>query len=505
MIRSTLLLFIFFANAYSICSQTLPSFITDSLDNYIETALEQWNAPGVGVAIVKDGKVVHAKGYGYSNLEKQTIVDQNTLFQIGSTSKAFTSATIALMEDRGVCSLEDRVKQWYTNFDLLDEYRENNATVLDLLAHRLGYYPWTGEFFMFDSDLSENDIVSRFSKLPSTEGFRYDFNYCNIGYYFAGQCLEGMTNKDFPQVLRDELFNPLGMNRTTATPSDIGESSNACTGYSMYDKQSTAIPYASFDWITPAGGICSSADDMSKWMLELLNAFKDSATVLNSDIMYRVTTPITPLGMTDGSYHKSHFQMYGLGWVVEDYESVANFWHAGGIHGFTAQISIIPELDLGVVVLHNSDNGYLPAGIKLDIINAFFDLPFENELERFYQMNEEDDIAIQEYLSTMEDSVQNYASQAPDLKQFVGIYSDSIYGNADIIYHQKKLTLRFEHHPELFGTLEMIADNRIFCMFNSPTYGVAFLDVDRENELPTSFTISFEEGVDSRTYHFVKQ
>lgn len=314
-----------------------------------------------------------------------------------------------------------------------------------------------------------------------------------------------MTNKDFPQVLRDELFNPLGMNRTTATPSDIGESSNACTGYSMYDKQSTAIPYASFDWITPAGGICSSADDMSKWMLELLNAFKDSATVLNSDIMYRVTTPITPLGMTDGSYHKSHFQMYGLGWVVEDYESVANFWHAGGIHGFTAQISIIPELDLGVVVLHNSDNGYLPAGIKLDIINAFFDLPFENELERFYQMNEEDDIAIQEYLSTMEDSVQNYASQAPDLKQFVGIYSDSIYGNADIIYHQKKLTLRFEHHPELFGTLEMIADNRIFCMFNSPTYGVAFLDVDRENELPTSFTISFEEGVDSRTYHFVKQ
>lgn len=493
------------AQAFSVSAQTVPQFITDSLDNYIESALEKWKVPGVAIAIVKDGKIILTKGYGFRDIEKKTKVDENTLFQIGSTSKAFTSATIALLENRGICTLEDPVKKWFKEFNLLDDYREENATLLDLLGHRLGYYFWTGEFFMFDSDLSENEILERFSQLPATEPFRYDFNYCNIGYYFAGRCLEAMTRKDFSQVMKDEIFTPLQMNNTTATPSDISKSKNACRGHHLLYNQATAVPYASFDWISPAGGICSNATDMSKWLLELLNAFKDSAAVLNSDIMYRVTTPLTTRGMSDGSFHKNHFLMYGLGWNVEDYESVANFWHAGGIHGFSTQLSIIPELDLGVMVLTNSDNGLFPSGIKLDIMNAFLGLPFENIDADFYKMNEENNEAIKAYLSAKQDTIRAYFSSENNMSQYVGVYSDSIYGNAEIIYHQKKLTLQFEHHPDLSGSLELVTDNRMFCTFNSPTYGVAFIRIDKEENLPLSFSITFEESVDSYTYHFIKQ
>lgn len=505
MTRIIVLIVILLTSTLSLSAQTLPSFIADSLDAYIETSLKKWNVPGVGVAIVKDGKVVLAKGYGYSNIEKQSKVDENTLFQIGSTSKAFTSATIALMEDRGICSLEDPVKQWYKNFNLQDEYRENNATLLDLLGHRLGYYPWKGEFFMIDSDLSEKEITDRFAKLPATEGFRYGFNYCNIGYYFAGQCLEAMTQKEFPQILKDEIFTPLGMSNTFAVPSDITQSDNACTGYNLLYNQATAVRYANFDWITPAGGICSNAADMSKWLLELLNAFKDSATVLNSDIMYRVTTPLMTIDMFDGSYHKNHFLMYGLGWSVEDYESVANFWHSGGIHGFSTQISILPELDLGVIVMTNSDNGLFSSALKLDIMNAFFDLPFENVAEDFYQMNKDNNVAIKNYLSAKEDTIQAFASHKIDWKSYTGIYTDSIYGKAEIKYDKKKATIHFEHHPDLSGTLNFVADDRMFCTFNCPTYGVAFINILENDDQPLSFSITFEESVDSYTYTFRKE
>ncbi|MGN6166124.1 MAG: serine hydrolase domain-containing protein, partial [Flavisolibacter sp.] len=204
-------LLVFVQIAYA---QELPSFVKDSLDGYVQKALADWKVPGAAVCIVKDGKVVVMKGYGVKEIGTNDKVDENTLFMIGSNTKAFTATALAMLDADKKLSLDDKVQKWLPDFKLYDPWVAKEATVRDLLCHRLGFETFQGDFMYFDSDLSLAEVREKFAELKPMYGFRSRWGYTNAAFMTAGEIIPKATNKTWAQFVKDSLFIPLQMNRS---------------------------------------------------------------------------------------------------------------------------------------------------------------------------------------------------------------------------------------------------------------------------------------------------
>src|SRR5687768_2414849 len=222
--------FLLFAAACFLVSTSqnnIPSFIKDSLDSYVEKALKEWQIPGVAVCVVKDGKVVVMKGYGIKELGSNEKVDGNTLFMIGSNTKAFTATALALLqsnlpEDRaGKLSLDDKVQKWLPTFRLHDPWVTKEANLRDLLCHRLGFETFQGDFTFFDTDLTTQQVREKWAKVEPLHSFRGQWGYTNAAFMTAGEVIPKASGKTWAAYLQEKIFQPLGMTRTLALSKDI--------------------------------------------------------------------------------------------------------------------------------------------------------------------------------------------------------------------------------------------------------------------------------------------
>jgi len=220
--KNSLLLILFFTTV-TIHSQeiSLPSFVKDSIDIYVNRALMEWKIPGVSICIVKDGKVALIKGYGVKEVGTNDKVDENTLFMIGSNSKAFTATALALLEAEKKLSLDDKVQKWLPDFKLYDPWVAKEAVISDLLCHRLGFETFQGDFMFFDTDLSTAEMRDRFGKLKPLYGFRSKWGYTNAAFLTAGEIIPKVTGKSWAEFLKEKIFLPLKMNNTLALSKEI--------------------------------------------------------------------------------------------------------------------------------------------------------------------------------------------------------------------------------------------------------------------------------------------
>ena len=480
-----------------------PAFVTDSLAIYMQREMAAWNIPGAAVAIVKDGKVVVSQGYGVKEQGKNEAVNDETLFQIASCSKAFTATAIAMLHLEKKLSLDDSVVKFIPGFRLYETYTTNNCTVRDLLCHRIGLQTFQGDFVNWGSNLTRTEIVAQLAKNKPVFGFRATYGYCNMGFAAAGEVILAASGMTWDKFVHDKFFVPLRMSRSSTTYEELLADKNKCTGHSYWQGKNITIPYDNINNLGPAGSINSCVKDLSNWLLCQLDSGRMDGTQVIPFAALQETrkSQIALPARTKGS----HLASYCLGWQTMDYNGVQPYWHNGGTSGFVTTVCFIPELNLGIVVLTNTDQNNLYNNLRMQIIDAYLKLPYKNysqlSLVPFLKGRAEDDKQIADWSAKVAKKI----TLPVAAKSFAGTYLNPVYGKMIIVEQKGKLTCLFEHHPKMFGTLEYMGDSTFLCTYSSVLWGIKEAPFKISNGKVTSITMSVADFVDYMPYEFIKQ
>jgi CubicO group peptidase (beta-lactamase class C family) len=363
-----------------------------------------------------------------------------------------------------------------------------------------------GDFMYWTSALTRDEVIEKFGKLTPLYGFRSKWGYTNAGFAIAGECIQNISNDSWESNVKKRIFDPLEMNRTKALSTEISLQQNIAAAHTVIFDTLKLIPYPLIDNIAPAGSISSSASDMSHWLICQLDSGKyNGKKVIPFSVIQETRKPKSIIGIANPIFNHGHFNLYGLGWQLTDYEGREVVSHTGGVNGFVTSVTLLPEEKLGIVVLTNSDQNYFYEAIKWEILDSYLNLPYRNYSKLylgFFKRNSQREIST---YKAQRDTVALHNKPAIELKNFVGHYIHPVYGYLNLTLIENKLKLTLEHHPNLTGTLEYLSGNRFLCTYNDPTFGVKVLPFKVENNQIKSLKLYVADFVDFTEYEFVKQ
>jgi len=332
----------------------------EGFDAYVQKAVKDWDATGLAIAVVKDGELVFAKGYGVRDLDAGGAVDEHTRFAIGSTTKAMTAAALGMLVDEGKLSWDDPVMKHLPWFELKDPWVTRQITIRDLLTHRAGL--GNADFLWYERDAGRRAILEKLALVEPAYSMRSSFIYQNLMYATAGEVVAAVSGMPWKEFVRTRIFQPIGMNETVPVISETEGRPNVARPHDRVDGRTVRIENASVDPIAPAGAVWSSVYDMSRWERFLLaggvtedgNRLLEASTV---DALFAPETMVTPSQFypTAGLTHP-HWTTYGFGWFQEDYRGEKVDFHTGSIDGMVAIAGLIRDRNLGVYVLANRDH-----------------------------------------------------------------------------------------------------------------------------------------------------
>lgn len=456
------------------------------LDAYVHDAMTQWKVPGLAVAVVKDGEVVLARGYGVRELGKPERVDADTLFDIGSNTKAFTAAALGTLVSAGKLKWDDRVVGRVPGFRLDSPYVTEEITLRDLLSHRSGYcdpFP-----MWYTSDDTTANIIDRLQYQEATFGFRAHFCYDNAMYMVASQFVPAVTGESWDRYVAAQLFAPLGMTRTVSTAAAVAAASDVARPHGEVDGKVQVIqPYwaNNMDVFGPVGGINSSASDMSHWLLMLLaDGRYHGNKVLDSSIIRDMETPQSLIqsdsdleGWLHAQTPDTQFYTYGLGFFLQDYEGHKLVWHAGDIDGMASALALVPDEHLAVVALSNMNENRAPEGVVFEVLQSYLGLPHRDvsaALHAYIQKEEARSAAASRKLAAAGRAGSNPSRPLAD---YAGSYSDPFYGTARIALEGGHLVLHLGN-PMFVGDLDGWNGNTFRVRWQYHFYGKTYVTFD---------------------------
>ena len=424
-------------------------------DEYVNKSLKDWEVPGVGIAIVKGDKVVLAKGYGVRKLGDPTPVDERTIFAIGSSSKAFTAAALAMLVDEGKIKWDDPVTKHLPGFELYDPYASKEMTVRDLLCHRSGLE--RGDLMWYGSEYGRDEIIRRARFLRPSWSFRSQFGYQNIMYLTAGQIIPAVTGKSWDDFIKDRFFKPLGMAASSTSVNDLKSSNNVSAPHGKIDEKVVAIPWRNIDNIAPAGSINSTVAEMTAWVrLQLSDGEFSGQRLLSSGAIKEMQKSHTVVPYDPPwslLFPEAHFVTYGLGWLLSDYRGRKVVEHGGNIDGMSALVAFVPEEKLGLVVLTNLSGSELRTALKLRIIDAF--LGGEAKDWSAIHLKTMKSFEAQGKAAEKKRNDERVKDTKPSLAldKYAGTYQDEMYGDLKVWQDESgKLVARYG--PAFIGDLE---------------------------------------------------
>jgi CubicO group peptidase (beta-lactamase class C family) len=447
----------------------------DSIVNKAINTLD--NTVGFAIGVVKDGKIVHVKGYGVNSVDLKEVVTADTPFGIASNSKAFTSAALAILVERGKINWEDKVTDYIPEFKMYNDYVTNNFNIQDLLTHRSGLGLGAGDLMIFPdgSDFTIDDVLTSFQYFEPTTAFRTKFDYDNLLYLVAGELTARVSGKTWEMFVDEEILKPLEMNNSYASYGDAFKNDKIAVAHSFDGKALNAIKTPKSDLNAnskqnmngAAGGIWASANDMCQWMLVQLNEGK-YGTNLDKTLfseqqqreMWRVHTPM--INYPDPRWpFKTLFSGYGLGWVLSDLNGFFKVEHAGTIAGMSSEVTLIPELELGIVVLNNSEGaGRLNGLMGVVLLEEY--LKLETGTEWFEMVK-----GLQKQTQQMGDpdsekvwvKVEENKNVKVNKDNFVGIYEDDWFGKVEVFEKNGDLWFKSNKSPRLNGKMAFYQGN----------------------------------------------
>ena len=430
------------------------------VDRIVGRALKEFDVPGAAVAIVKDGRVVMAKGYGVCRSGESAPVTEHTLFRIASNTKAFTSAALAILVDQKRIGWDDPVVQHLPAFQMYDPYVTREMTIRDLLTHRSGLGLGAGDLMFFPpSDLPPEEIVRRLRFIKPATSFRSTYAYDNLLYLVAGSIIPAVTNgQGWSDFVKARILTPLGMTDTVADTASFKAAKDIATPHNRLSGKLEPLPQENVDNNAPAGALVSSASDLAKWLIVQLNggALEGNKRLFSAAQAREMWNPVTILPI-DEPGKESHpafaetrpnFQAYGLGWNLRDYRGKKLVGHTGTLSGFVSRTLMAPDLKLGIVVLTNGEETGLHSAIANSVLDHYLDVP-ETDWVAAYRAR---DARAQAEFKPPGRNTDTRPSLP--LTAYAGRYRDPWYGDIRIEEHAGKLSIYFTHSADLAGDLE---------------------------------------------------
>lgn len=438
------------------------------IEQYIEDVRQQWKVPGLAVAIVSDGKVVLSKGFGVREVGSEKPVDQDTLFAIASNTKAFTAAALAILVDEGKLNWDDPVSETLPWLRLSDPLATSDLRIRDLLCHRSGLGTFSGDAVWWATDYSTRQVLERIANLELAAPFRSTYGYSNLMFLAAGQVIEAASGQSYSSFIQQRILEPVGMDRTVVSVRDLISKGNFATPHKTYLDRSEPIAWMNWDSMAPGGGIISSVDDMSKWLLVQLSEGKlsqpeDAKRLFSKKQgreMWQAQTPIPVSESYSIRYPTTHFRAYGLGWVLADYQGRKTVGHGGGYDGMYSQVMMVPEEKLGIVVLTNS-----MTGIATPICNTIVDKilgvePTDWSTESLASFRESREAFEKRIADAITSSVEKTSKDNPGAKpghkldDYTGKFQCPMYGDATVELENDRLVLRLKPAGQLVADLD---------------------------------------------------
>lgn len=454
------------------------------VDSLVNNTLKAFNVPGIAVAIVKDGKIVLAKGYGVKSTKTNEKVDANTLFGIASNSKAFTSAAIAMLVDEEKIKWDDKVIQYIPEFKMYNDYVTNEFTIRDLLTHRSGLGLGAGDLMIWPdgSDFKPDDIIQNIQYLKPVSGFRTKYDYDNLLYIIAGEVISKVSGISWCDFIENKIMKPLEMNNSAASFIRLKDTTNVIAPHVPTDGKLKIIKRYTNQTFDPAAGIYSSVNDLSKWIIMQLQNGKYGPEMQNKlfsekqqNEMWQLQT-IIPTS-TRAPYN-THFNGYGLGWFLSDVKGYKQVTHTGGLEGIVTQTTLFPELNLGIVVLTNQQSGAAFTSITNTIKDSYLNIPYTNYVA-FYSKREKENISDADKSTTeVWYTVDNNQKDKLkiDYKKYSGYYIDNWFGEIEISEKKGKLFFKSTRSPQLSGEVFFYKDNTFVVKWDSRSFNAdAFL------------------------------
>ncbi|HEX3423053.1 MAG TPA: serine hydrolase [Sphingomicrobium sp.] len=434
----------------------------------VEQLRKDFGVPGVSIAIVEDGKVTFAHGWGVRDISTNQPVDADTIFFTGSTGKAFTNAALATLVDEGKISWDDKVIDHMPDFRMWDPWVTREMTIRDLLVHRSGLGLGEGDLlFLPNSTLSRKETVRRIRYLKPATSFRSGYAYDNILYMAAGQLIEEVSGETWEHYIHAHVFAPLGMSHSTGTDAEFqadpnharphSRSSGAIHGLGAQtplDENATIAQNAA-----PAGGLAISANDMSRWLLTQLGHGKipgGDRRLFSEEQSEQMWTGvvITPIRHFPPEFAATepNFNLYALGWDIEDYRGVKVVGHDGAVLGSQATIALLPGKNIGIFIAANSEDGEIILGLRDELLDYYLGQPINHWPEKFHKFKMDRLAAAAKQVQSTEAKPAAVGPSLP-LDHYAGDYTDPWYGTIKVRHSGNGLTIDFPHSTGMGGEL----------------------------------------------------
>ncbi|MDH5588750.1 MAG: serine hydrolase [Gemmatimonadota bacterium] len=443
-------------------SRATPSAaLPPDLESWVTRVMERFEVPGVALAVVKDGEVVMARGFGVRRLGGPAPVDGRTLFGIASNTKVFTATALGILVEDGRLEWDAPVIRYLPAFQMWDPWVTREITVRDLLVHRSGLGLGAGDLMFWPpTDITRKEMTDRLRHIPPATSFRSAYAYDNVLYAVAGEVIEAVSGMPWEEFVATRILGPAGMAGSDVRLSHPDSVANAATPHARVE--GTVRPVTPFlgDNVNPAGGIFSSAQDMARWVSVQLDSGRvaGGGRVFGPAVTREVWRPVTPIPFRDPPPElaplRRNFHFYALGLNAQDYRGRRILTHTGGLPGYLSRVTMVPDLGLGVVVLTNQESGDAFEAITYRILDHYLGADPYDWLGAYAAVRVRADSALAAWEAGT--TAQRDATSAPSLALdgYAGTYRDDWYGDVTITREGEGLVIRFSRTPSLVGDLE---------------------------------------------------
>tara|TARA_B110000438_G_C15808830_1_gene648668 strand:- start:737 stop:2527 length:1791 start_codon:yes stop_codon:yes gene_type:complete len=454
---SVLLTFFLLNNTYTQLDKRLKG-----LDVELEKVLKKLEEPGFAVAIVENDEILYSKGFGYRDYENKIRVDQNTLFPIGSATKSFTSSLLGLLRDKEKLDFEDSPIDHINELRFYNSQMNDVISIRDMMSHRTGLPRHDASWYFF-STFSKDSLISRIKHQKPFTSVRNRFYYNNFMFMLQGVIAERITNKTWSENIKEMIFDPLRMNRSSTTIAELENSENAAIGYSEGFKK---MDYYKIAAMGPAGSINSSVNEMAKYLIMWINKGEyKGEKILPPNYAEEAISSQSVIGanLPDKKNPGLHLANYGYGWFLSSYKGHYRVEHGGNIDGFSTSASFYPSDKIGIIVLSNQNGSNTPSIVRNIITDRMLDVKKTDWLKLHLDNVKEAELTQKELDKNESSNKVDGTSPSRSLDQFEGKYTNLGYGTFDISVRNDSLFMNIpnkvfwlsHHHYDTFLPLEI--------------------------------------------------
>jgi CubicO group peptidase (beta-lactamase class C family) len=496
------------------------------LDGDVARSMNTFEVPGMAIAIVKDGKVVAARGFGVRKLGDDAPVDGKTLFEVASNSKVFTAVALAMLVDEGKLAWDDPVTKHLPDFQMYDAYVTREMTIRDLLIHRSGLGLGAGDLLWWPTtQFTTDEIIHKLRYIKPATSFRSAYAYDNLLYIVAGKIIAQKSGKSWGATVRERILNPVGMSTTTTSLAENAGNANLAHSHSKINGKISVVTPVPADNAVGAVGINTNAEDIARWMNVLLAGGvtgKDAAgketRLFSARQNSEIFTPQTPIAIGAGNPKlaatKPNFFSYGLGMQLRDYKGRKVALHGGALLGFYSRVVLVPEENLGIAILTNAESGGAMTSLQYRILDHYLRAAPSDWIKLIDEVEEEGRAKDKAAQAKLNATRAGKSSPSLPLAAYDGEYEDAWYGTVAIKQLGKKRVLNFTKTPDLTGELEHFQHDTFIVRwkdrhFNADAYVTFALNpdgsIERMKMAPVSSEIDFSFDFEDLNFTPVKK